>query len=161
MRVAVGLFGHLRSHQATVAALRENIVDCYNADVFLHAWSTLDAQSTTWWCSERPSSATLSVQADDVKKLYNPTRMIIEDQLWSDEYNRISFGNEAVPLESVMFMFHSITQCLKLISDYEKQNSIKYDFVIMVRPDVLIKSGIDATVLANEIATKSAVIFSR
>jgi hypothetical protein len=54
MRIAIQLFGHLRTYKRTCGSFNDNIVganasdaNCY-IDVFMHTWDELEARTSTW-----------------------------------------------------------------------------------------------------------------
>jgi hypothetical protein len=124
LKVAVQFFGHLRTFEKCAPALKKHIIDLYDCDVFIHTW---DKVTTT--------PANLFVDAnirDKVQNLYNPKKLKVDTQSF--------VRGEAWP--GVKYMLYSKYKVNELRKEYEKSKHIKYDYVIMVRPDIFPKESL-------------------
>lgn len=149
-RIAVQMFGHLRSFKKTYQSFLENVIaenlkDGYETDVFIHTWDEKDHSTATWHNQEGKDPINKVLTEKDielVKQIYNPKKLLIEPQL---EYE------EKIIIEVIDSIRRSIRGCLnasytiyktnELRKEYEKENNIKYDWVIHTRPDVAFNSS--------------------
>lgn len=138
MKIAIQLFGHLRTYQKCYKALNKHLISKYDCDVFMHTWS-LTNHSTKTWHKNAGSKISVLGKEDNLKAIYKLNDLQIEEQKTEDlgiftsvEHEMSVFGMKA--------MFHSMHSVNKLRLDYEKKNQVNYDFVVMVRPDILLKT---------------------
>jgi hypothetical protein len=115
-KVAIQLAANPRSFKRCYPFFKANILDTLNPDVFIHTWNLKG--------KERPD-VTTDGSCEEYIELYKPKKFIIEDL----EYNY-------QPLQTMIPHFTSRFKVNKLRKEYEKENNIKYDVVIMGRPDV-------------------------
>lgn len=134
MKIAVQLFGHLRTFEHCVPYLKKHLLDLYDCDVFIHTWDKLDHGSKTWHNIESKYS-TLEVSQDIIKKVndyYNPKQLKIESQNFLKEEGDIG----PLTLLGYKYMFYSKHQVNCLRQDFQKKNNIQYDYVLVTRHDV-------------------------
>lgn len=135
-RIAIQLFGHLRTFEHTCKNFFLNIVepnskDGYAIDIFIHTWDKLDTSNYLW--QHFKSEELINVEVTDatiktIYKLYNPKKLLIESQ--ENEPNK-------APHE---WMLHTIFGVNNLRKEYEQENNINYDWIIWTRPDILFLS---------------------
>ena len=138
MKVAIQIFGHLRSYKKCYKALHKHLISKYDCDVFMHTWSLTNHSTKTWHkniCKAKPVYG----KEDYLKKIYNLKSLKIEEQKQEDLGKFISFKKE-ISILGIKALFHTMKSVNDLRLNYEKQNKVKYDFVIMVRPDILLKT---------------------
>jgi hypothetical protein len=66
MRVAVCISGELRTYKENYESLKKNILDPYDADVFLSSWNTTSAQD------KYNNKITLPISKRELLDLYKP-----------------------------------------------------------------------------------------
>jgi hypothetical protein len=154
-KIAVQLFGHLRTFKECAPSLYKYLLDKYDCDIFMHTWSMLNHNTKVWHSNNWYQG--LPVNEEDVRKRYPHLKMIkIEEQHPEDWGNVLHDTGYNRPLvESSIFgwhaMLYSMAEANKLREDYEKTNGVKYDFVICTRPDILLKKDVDIDdLLASE-----------
>lgn len=148
MKIAVCLFGHLRTYEQCFLGLKQHLLDKYDCDVFIHTWNTIDHSD-----NEEPQKQILPIKGNltsDLKNkiidLYNPKGITVEKQ---DEtrYDKLGFytlqqhwGTFKKSISNINYLVQTFTGVNSLREEYQKENNIKYDFVIFIRPDILLKN---------------------
>jgi hypothetical protein len=116
MKVALQLPANPRSFKRCYDSIKKNIIDTLNPDIFIHTW---DLQG-----SDRPD-VTTDGTCEEYIELYKPNGFEIEKLHYSYE-----------PLQTMVPHFTSRYKCNELRKKFQQQNNIKYDVVIMGRPDI-------------------------
>jgi hypothetical protein len=145
-RIAIQLFGHLRSFRVTYKSFIKNIVnvnrkDGYEVDIFIHTWTETDHSTIAWHNPDghkRGSSLTSEV-IDKVKEYYAPKMFLIEEQLDAIDYPLTSklYGRINSSYKTLLNFTYTIYKSSELRQEYEKENGLMYDYVIVTRPDIL------------------------
>ena len=125
-RLAIQLFGHIRTYNYTYQSLFENIIlpnknDGYVIDIFIHTWDELETSENTWH-SENSSIAGVKIDNEiknDILSKYNPKILKIE-KLTEKHGAKIS-----------------IDTVNNIRENYEKEHNIKYNKIITTRGDIL------------------------
>ena len=148
-RIAIQLFGHLRTFEYTFESfnkylLKENILDDYQIDIFIHTWNELDHATINYrnldgkaLTDKLLTNETLSF----VNKLYQPKKIVVESQL--DCQNEVlieKIGQFPRAKKGCLNNSYTIYMVNKLRNEYELENNIHYDWVIVTRPDIFFKS---------------------
>jgi len=144
MKVAVQLFGHLRTFQQCAPTLNEQLLDRYpDHDVFLHTWDRLESETVT-----HHERFCMPTQVDDqtIKALtghYHPRKLAIEAQA-SREMGELSFSNgKRISISGIRYMFKSMQRVNQLRERYGVETGTTYDVVVMVRPDIALYRPLD------------------
>ena len=142
MKIALQIFGHLRTFEECAPKLKEFVIDIYQPDIFIHSWDRLDHSTKTWYRDEKNSDKNIEINSEiinKVKELYNPKSILIESQdiieeqpgyYGTDDYIKIS-------LKGIKSMLYSVHKVNSLRLDYERKTNQSYDLVIMIRPDIM------------------------
>ncbi len=138
LKIAIQLFGHLRTYKECYKSLKKFILNKYDCDVFMHTWDTIDHCTQTWHNNtmQNPNMSILKI-VDELKNIYNLKDIQIEKQIVKDMGN-ICAINKNISIFGIHSMFHSMISVNNLREKYEKNNNINYDFVITLRPDLLL-----------------------
>ena len=97
--------------------IKKNILQGYDVDVFIHSWST--------------------THKDGITKLYNPKDSLFEPNIDFKLRGVIEKKQLPTPYSyAVKSMWYSRKKSIELVEAYEKQNSMKYDFVLLTRFDI-------------------------
>ena len=146
--IAVQFFGHLRTFEYTFNSfeqnlLKENIKDGYHIDIFIHTWEELD-HSTINYRNVGGKPLTKETLTSDklllVNQLYQPKKMLVEPQLdCSDDVLVEKIGQHPRAKKGCLNNAYTIYMSNKLRNDYEIENDIEYDWVIVTRPDIFFK----------------------
>jgi len=137
MKVAVQIFGHLRTFDRCAPSLKKNLLDHYpEHDLFLHTWDRLEAETMTpheRFCMPSPvDDQTIGA----IDRLYHPRRTVIEHQPPRD-LGELTFSNgKRIAISAIRYMFASMQRVNQLRERYSADTGTRYDVVVMVRPDV-------------------------
>ena len=138
MKIAIQMFGHLRTYQQCHEALKKNLLDLYDCDIFIHTWDSLDHNTQTWHDFRMPNAG----QSEDnieqiIQDVYHPKAFKVEKQIVKDEgYIDVSTDNKKISFFGMKSMFYSMKEADALRRSYQKEHNIQYDYVIVIRPDI-------------------------
>jgi hypothetical protein len=153
MKTALCLSGHLRTFRYTFEALKVNVIDPLNCDVFIHTWDVIGAPTGKNPGDIKNETAQTVDCLQDIYGMLNPKFMSIEDQ--KDKLDGfISATNDiVVPAHEQQYimkhvglhvsMFYSLYMANSLKNEYEQENNIKYDLVVRCRPDIFFKTKLN------------------
>ena len=116
MKVAIQFAANPRSFKRCYESFKKNILGTLNPDVFIHTWRLNG--------NERPDVIT-DGSCEEYIDLYKPKSFCIEDLTYSYQ-----------PLMTMAPHFTSRHRVNEIRKKYQEENNIKYDVVIMARPDV-------------------------
>lgn len=142
MRACVLLSGQTRNNKSIYPLIKKNLIDVYNADVFISTWDFIE-------------NADCSI--DDLTDMYNPISMEVESYnenlkptLEQLIYNHVSDSSltHNNPL-SVFSMYYKIMRVNRLKKNHEELNGITYDIVIRSRFDLSIDLPLNYIIPAN------------
>ena len=141
MKTCILLHGHMRTYKKTYDSLRNYIDDFENIDIFIHTWDTLDRVTPSYY--ENSSSSNICIE--HITELYKPIDILVEKQVFNNPditcpYNKIS-------LEGHKYYFESLYKVNLLKMKYETKHNFKYDIVIKLRPDIILKSKLRLNML--------------
>ncbi|WP_294612025.1 hypothetical protein [uncultured Gilliamella sp.] len=148
-RIAIQLFGHLRTFEYTFESfnkylLKENILDDYQIDIFIHTWNELDHATINYRNLDGKALTDKSLTNEElslVNKLYQPKKIVVESQLdCQDEVLIEKIGRFPRAKKGCLNNSYTIYIVNKLRNEYELENNIHYDWVIVTRPDIFFKS---------------------
>jgi hypothetical protein len=125
-RIAIQLFGHLRTFRKTFESFHKNLVRPhqeagYDVDIFLHTWDVLEMINNDAWHKANSSLCGVKVSEDDIqfiKTHYSPKDFLIEEQ---------------TPEKIRGYSMNAVQELRKR---YETKETVKYDWCIMTRPDI-------------------------
>jgi hypothetical protein len=139
MRVAIQLYGHLRTFQSCAVSLEKYIFSNENVDVFIHTWSETEHNTRSWYPDsfrEEPKILDKKI-LNDIQQLYKPKGLIIDQQpLFSEEGHFGTHEKVQISLLGLKHSMYSIYQANLLREKYQQQENIKYDLVFITRPDI-------------------------
>jgi hypothetical protein len=129
--VALLLPGISRSAKLCYESLKNNILDIYNVDIFIHTYEQSNIS-----VDERHVEHENSYE--ELINLFNPKEIVVEDYFkirpkLKEKLNNISSITAVHPMRCVS-SFYKIEKCFNLL---EKYNINKYDFFIRSRMDIL------------------------
>ena len=136
MKIAIQLFGHLRTYKKCYPALKKHLLDRYDCDIFMHTWDTID-HSTKTWHKNRSKNPLKKIDENTLKNLYHPKALKIEKQIPKD-LGVLTANNRKISIFGIHSMFYSMKSVNDLRQKYEQDNAFKYDFVVFIRPDILL-----------------------
>ena len=140
LKIAVQVFGHMRTFEKCAPSLKKYFLQFYDCDVFIHTWSKLDHETKTWHKRKTSSYCIEPYQfKKKIQSLYDATKTKIEDQIPEDLGVYKASNSRTLSIYGIKSMFYSMEQANKLRESYELQSKTKYDYVLMIRPDILLK----------------------
>lgn len=156
MRIAVQMFGHLRTYKKCYKYLRRNLLDKYDCDIFMHTWSSLDHNTLTHHNNRMiDNTSVYTLKSDLIKKITKISEnLLIEDQIIKDIGNIRTIHNLEVSIFGIKSMFYSMGKANELREKYAKKNDIVYDFVLFIRPDILLKKEFNIDFFIQSLSSK-------
>jgi hypothetical protein len=145
-RIAIQLFGHVRTFELAAPHFFNNVVgphiaDEYDVDIFIHTWNEIEHNTKN---KRIDGTKKVDISKTDEAKLcriYNAKAILIESQLPIDE--KIISEKLNRNKRSIKGIYNNAYTAYKtgtLRSEYEDKIKAKYDWVIQTRPDVLFLS---------------------
>lgn len=156
MKIAVQFYGHLRTWKYCLPTIKALLLDRYNCDVFMHTWSETEARTKSWhnYKMKRIDPVDYKI-VNELKTNYNITDILVENQTPPDKEELIacqhSKDGNAVSTVGIRYMFHSKKRVNELRQKYQAANHVKYDWVIVLRPDIMIFNYLDLHLLEREL----------
>lgn len=147
-RLAVQLFGHLRTFEHTAESFLKNVVeaniqDGYEVDVFIHTWNQVNTNTITHYNQDgtqiKESDVTNEI-AKRVQELYQPKKLLIEPQREHEEFLIETKYGGKYSIKGPFNVTYSMMKSSEIRQEYEKAQNIEYDWVILTRPDVLFET---------------------
>jgi hypothetical protein len=144
-KIAIQFFGHLRTFEKTHKSFFKNVIipnikDGYEIDIFIHTWTEKDHSTISFRNPNGEEYKDSKLSDDDkklVQKIYNPKKILYENQLCCDEI--IFFEklyNSKKSFKGVLNTVYTKYKTSDIRMEYEKDSGIKYDWVIVTRPDI-------------------------
>ncbi len=138
-KIAVQMYGHLRTFEECAPYLRKYVLDLYDCDVFMHTWDVTNHKDKSWY-REEARSETLPVDdtmVDKLYRIYGLKSVLVEEQVMFDDPGY--FGKSKtirIALKGVKSMTYSQFMSNNLRKEYAKAHNISYDYVVVIRPDI-------------------------
>lgn len=141
LKIAVQIYGHLRTYKKCAPYLKRHLLDIYDCDVFMHTWDRLEHTTKSWYADEIRGDplAVDDATVGDIRALYAPKKLEIQTQNFIDEGG--CFGK--ISLSGIKYMLYSQHCANNLRLAYEKETGQRYDYVLVVRPDIMPFADID------------------
>lgn len=134
MRACVLLSGQIRNNKDVYMSIKNNLIDVYNADVFISTWTPTSKDDST---------------IDELISNYNPVAIEVESydlDFYKTIKQAVSTNYILTPetnIVSVFSMYYKILKANLLKEVYEKINGFTYDIVIRTRFDLSIDSPLN------------------
>ncbi|HEH5501022.1 TPA: hypothetical protein SHD63_001779, partial [Campylobacter coli] len=130
-RLAIHLYGHMRTYEKTYQSFYQNIVeinkkDGWDIDIFIHTWDVFNITDPNIWHAKDnlfPTMTGKKLSPDDkanIIKIYQPKKYIIE-----------------IDPNKPAGRYESIRKAMTLRKEYEEEMKVKYDIFLTTRPDLL------------------------
>ena len=139
-RIAIQLFGHMRTFEKCAPyffrnVVQSNVADGYTVDIFIHTWDESD-HNTISWRNGGKAAVVSDVQLQKIINVYHPVDIKITPQVDVPEcIINEKLGNKR-SIRGPVNMSFSLLQSSLL----RKKSKRKYDWVIVTRPDILFLS---------------------
>jgi hypothetical protein len=170
MKVALMTYGYMRSFAQTISSLKEHLIIPYDTDVFISTYETFYGRK------ERDPHNSLENPGNlTVDQLQFPLYPHLKDLLleWHDiDHYKREVDRMKLPEKNFMgaftfrslSMMDSIRKVIGLRKKYEQANHIKYDIVILARPDLIIAKfdikNLDMNIVNGSISHQAPVLGS-
>lgn len=150
MRTALLISGHFRDAHSCFPSIKEQILDRYNADVFISTWNPEGDFHNYVPVPTRVIQDSFTF--DQVIKAYKPKSIKSEDfdsekikQLITKAWELDAYGpmNGETNSASILCMWYKISSALSLMQEYELSCDFKYDYVIKGRFDIQIHDDLE------------------
>lgn len=141
-KVALCISGHLRTFEDNFLALKTNLIDQFNCDIFISTYDTIGAIHRAH--DSRIVQANTTSYYEKIYKLFSPKKIEIEPQR---HFNITPLMRKRVvdhrDVNGVLSMFYKIRGANNLKKQYEYENGFVYDCVIRYRPDIFLESSLN------------------
>jgi len=135
VKLAVVMFGHLRTYLETVESLNKYVIKPFNADVFMHTWEYQERSTQSHQAADK-SFQDMVVNSSELYKHYPRLTLLVEPELVDDEQLDYYGSKSILGLKS---MHNSMAKAIGLVID----SGVIYDAVLIIRPDILIRSEVN------------------
>lgn len=150
MKIAVCFFGHLRTFKECATHIKHNLLDKYDCDLFMHTWSTYNHHTKT---HHENRDIKGDVNKNLIVKTYGEFKDItIEKQIVKDMgYVNIT-RSQTISLFGIYSLYHSMKESYSLCERYSREKNIKYDLIVMVRPDIALLDPLELDTYISSIS---------
>lgn len=144
-RIAICLFGHLRTFHKTFESFSKHLIapnqlDGYEIDIFIHTWDEVDHSTINYYNKTSVSlndSYSINDAVKDIKDLYQPCEFLIEAQKEVEEHIIFEkIGNFKRSVKGCLNNSYTIYKSNQIREKFSENNNLKYEWVIMTRPDI-------------------------
>lgn len=160
-KIAIEMFGHLRSYEVVYPYLEAHILRENECDIFIHTWSEEEHSDPSWHKSPDDEKVKKITNEKRLRELYNPVSLEIEDNTIIT-YPGYFNANNNISLRGMKAMSHSQNRVNRLRKEYAQNNNVEYDLVIVLRPDVMPLANLDLSQYLDEFSycANSTIHFS-
>lgn len=139
-KIAVCLYGHLRTYKECAPFLKHNLLSYYDCDLFMHTWSKFDHSTPTWHDYKK---VTGDVTEEEIIKTYGEFKnIIIEEQIVENlgVTPNLCEQESTFSIFGVKSAFYSRYKACEITQKYAEKNNITYDYIFFIRPDIWLKT---------------------
>lgn len=158
LKIAVQLYGHLRTFETCAPALRRHLLDRYDSDVFIHTWDRTEHTTRSWYADSlraEPDEVDATILAK-VSELYAPKSIKVETQDFLDVPGHFGTHPEIqISLQGLKYMTYGQYQANLLRETYQQENGLSYDYVVVTRPDIMPLVDLDLAAFQHEFSFNS------
>lgn len=153
MKVALLLFGFLRSYKHNYQNLKDKLLDKYKCDIFVYI--SEDEIKDDRYINNNTDLLTIIKTVND---LYKPISFICDKNSKNSELEENNKNNKSNK-NNIYNYFYKLNQINNLKKNYEKLNNIKYDVVIAMRPDIYFLTDNDPIIHNLNLIKENVLIF--
>ncbi len=137
MKVAVCLFGHLRTYKKCYKSIIKNIIHPNNADVFMHTWDTLESETATWHNKKTKNRPISPQEQHTIQRIYTTQGFVCEKQI---QPKTTPVPDDCPNLNAGGFIAgKNICKSMRTSVQLAQAHNT-YDIIILVRNDLYIKN---------------------
>lgn len=144
-RLAIQLFGHLRTFEHTYGSFYNNLIKPneekgYEIDLFAHVWDEIEYNALQWHNENFPELRGKKLTPEQIKffeENYKPTKWEYTPQLTTEDdtlYPEFTGGKCAY--RTMINVWYTKYRVNEIRKEYEKENNVIYDFVLNTRADI-------------------------
>jgi hypothetical protein len=146
MKIALILFGHMRTYEQCFQSLKENFLDHYDVDVYMHTWNTIESETKSWHDRHMHNRDVPLEEWLKIKKMYSLKKIDIGTQV-VPEVDGVIPGSSLSYLGQ-KYMAESMKKAMDLIDPCKYD---EYDLVVKMRPDIKLLSKLDLFVPDSDV----------
>jgi hypothetical protein len=136
MKFCLLISGHLRTFRSCLPYQKKMLVDTLGCDVFFHTWSETESKTNSWHSNHMCVNETSDEHIQFIKHHMKPKHIVVEEQL-KHELNK-NLHESSISLDGLKNMTYGFKRVYQMMLQYQKEHSIHYDFIIKLRPDILL-----------------------
>ena len=136
MNIALCMSGHLRTIKSCYSSHYDNLLSVLAPDIFIHTWDHSESSTSSWHTQHTYRLNTEEHYKEFLQTCYSPCELSIEKEI---AFNLP--GNQPgtkLPLDGLKSMTYSMKRSYDMMREYSKKNNKKYDFIIRIRPDIML-----------------------
>lgn len=152
-RIAIQFYGYLRSYKDCRDSFFKHLVEPiqkagYKVDIFMHSWDFVESVNVSWKIekdidkSAMPSKTPSKEYLIDFYKLKNIAITPQPQHKDRDEFIKMRCPEKGYRFQSTLSVYYSLHRVNTLRLDYESQNNLQYDLVVVLRPDLLFYNNV-------------------
>ncbi|CAO4842229.1 MAG: hypothetical protein CNLJKLNK_00776 [Holosporales bacterium] len=142
LKIAVQIFGHVRTFEKCFPSLKKYVLDVYDCDVFMHIWDTLAPIKTHHNYDSKIKNIYLSEEyVNKIKEKYNPKVLKIDTQNFIND-EKPFLGMPHLPQKGIKYLSYSMKSVNSLRIKFQEETNQQYDGVLYIRPDIMINEDL-------------------
>lgn len=166
MKTAICMYGFLRTYDVTAASLIKHIINVNDADLFIFAPNNTGVSIipegvdiTDYKLNNKndikcQDGAGCQVTEDDLARVYGNALKACElyyydGNIFEKRAENVKSYN-VMPTSRVCSMIYNMSNSVRVMRQYAESNSITYDKVILLRPDLAFYSDLDVSMLDSQ-----------
>ena len=145
MKICLLISGHLRTFRACLVSQKSLLVDELGCDVFMHSWNDVESKTVSWHKNHMKNRVVSESDKSFVHDVLKPKISVFEDQI--DYGLNKNLANSNISLNGLKNMTFGFKRVYELMKDYQVKTGIKYDLIIKIRPDIVLKKPLAKSIL--------------
>jgi len=137
MKKALLISGHLRTFKDCFPSLKKNLLDVVELDIFIHTWDQIESTTKSWHNQHMTNEHVTEDLTCLVRDLYRPKKIKIQPQI--DFGKDGTLADASMSLNGLRNMTYGFQSVYELLKEYEQESKKKYDRLMKIRPDTLLK----------------------
>jgi len=145
LKICLLISGHLRTFRQCFPSQKSFLVDELGCDVFMHSWNEIESKTASWHNNHMKNRVVSESDKSYVRETLDPKAMVFENQI--DFGLNKNLHNSSISLNGLKNMTLGFKRAYDLMRDYETNTGIKYDLIIKIRPDIVLKKSFTKSLL--------------
>lgn len=167
-KVAVAMYGYMRTYKVTSRSLIKNVLAPNQADLFVYCFDNEGSSSVPLHTSDINDYKYKNASKQDMLgEPITPERLCKTYGKYLRDYKIINLNAQkfindtyCIPqidglpkVERIYSCYYNITNAIKLVKNFSEKNNINYDALILIRPDLQFYTMVDVNLLDLEKVT--------